>query len=287
MIEIQDLKKSFGTKDVLNGVSLQVGDGMIYGLVGRNGAGKTTLITTVAGLQSPTAGQCRVNGKPVIPHQTGTTVGYLPDVPAYFDFLTVGEYLDFLFIRPNPQRRKYLLELVQLSPDTKIRTMSRGMKQRLGIAAVLANDPDAVLLDEPTSALDPQGRYELSVILRELKAQGKSVILSTHILTDMEKLCDEVGFLNRGVIVKSLRPKDMMDSDSLRVTFAQPVSPDALAAPGLEITPEEGCAFSVRLSPDPGAQQRLFARLAELHVPVTSIHTQQQSLDAIFQEVCL
>ena len=94
MIEIQDLKKSFGTKDVLNGVSLQVGDGMIYGLVGRNGAGKTTLITTVAGLQSPTAGQCRVNGKPVIPHQTGTTVGYLPDVPAYFDFLSVGEYLD-------------------------------------------------------------------------------------------------------------------------------------------------------------------------------------------------
>ena len=139
-----------------------------------------------------------------------------------------------------------------------------------------------------TSAQPSEGKSTVSINLAySLAEQGKSVILSTHILTDMEKLCDEVGFLNRGVIVKSLRPKDMMDSDSLRVTFAQPVSPDALAAPGLEITPEEGCAFSVRLSPDPGAQQRLFARLAELRVPVTSIHTQQQSLDAIFQEVCL
>ena len=122
--------------------------------------------------------------------QIDKKVGYLPDLPAFYDYLTTDEYLDFLLMNENPKRRDELLEIVGLPKGAKVKTMSRGMRQRLGIAAVLVKDPDVILLDEPTSALDPAGRNDVKDILLKLKSEGRTIILSTHILADMDSICD-------------------------------------------------------------------------------------------------
>lgn len=285
MIEVKSLFKAYGEKNVLTDVSLTVEGGTIYGLIGKNGAGKTTLLTIVSGLQPADSGSCKVCGVSVTGN-TAPLVGYLPDVPAFFDHLTAGEYLDHLFMEKNNPRRKLLLDLVGIPSKTGIKTMSRGMKQRLGIAAVLVNDPQALLLDEPTSALDPQGRLEVGDILRELKSQGKAILLSTHILSDMENICDRVGFLSGGKIVKTLVPDELVDSACYRVTFASPVSPDTFRCAGIRPEAVTPTCLQLQLDGTTTAQQNLFERLQLLSVPVISIDTQHISLDSVFQEVC-
>lgn len=209
-------------------------------------------------------------------------------MPAFFDHLTAGEYLDFLFMEKKHPRRNTLLELVGISPKTGIKTMSRGMKQRLGIAAVLVNDPPALLLDEPTSALDPQGRFEIAQILTELKAQNKAILLSTHILSDMESICDRVGFLSGGTIVRTLVPRELIDSASYCITFTAAVDPTLLTAPGVQAEAVNPTTVHVQLAEDSTeAQQLLFTKLAVLSVPVQSMHTERISLDTVFQEVCV
>ena len=203
MLLVENIEKSFGDNHVLRGISFRVGKGRIYGLIGKNGAGKTTLINIIAGITSPDSGRCRINNTEITVVNKPQNIGYLPDSPNYYEYLTCGEYLDFLLMENHSVRRKELLDLVELSSGTKIATMSRGMRQRLGIAAAIAGNPDVVLLDEPTSALDPGGRADVARILLGLKDSGKTVLLSTHILADMEKVCDQVGFLSDGIIKKS------------------------------------------------------------------------------------
>ena len=194
MIKVNNIKKSFTHHDVLKGVNLEIEEGSIYGLIGKNGAGKTTLMNILTGLLEADSGtfSFETNEK---------KVGYLPDLPAFYDYLNTDEYLDFLLMHKNPVRRNELLKLVNLPAGAKIKTLSRGMRQRLGIASVLVNDPDVILLDEPTSALDPAGRNDVKNILLELKEKGKTIILSTHILADMDIICDRAGFLSDGIIV--------------------------------------------------------------------------------------
>jgi ABC-2 type transport system ATP-binding protein len=199
VIKVDNVYKAFTYNKVLRGVSFEVKSGSIYGLIGRNGAGKTTLMNIMSGLMEADSGSCsftKNNGK--------SRVGYLPDLPEFYDYLTTDEYLDFLLMDENPKRRNELLELVSLPPNVRLKTMSRGMRQRLGIAAVLVNNPDIILLDEPTSALDPSGRNDVKNILMKLKEYGKTIILSTHILADMDSICDKAGFLNDVVIVREV-----------------------------------------------------------------------------------
>lgn len=287
MIVVQNLNKSFADKTVLNDISFKVEDGTIYGLIGKNGAGKTTLITIIAGLQDADSGKCLINGKLICKGRHDNLTGYLPDIPSFFDHLSVGEYMDFLFAESAVQRKKNLLDLVGLSDKTMIKTMSRGMKQRLGLASVLVHNPPVLLLDEPTSALDPQGRYELSQILTELKSQGKSILLSTHILSDMEKICDHVGFLNHGRIAHSLCPNELIDSNSFHITFASSVCPEELSGPGIHIVRQAETSLDIQITGDTiTSQQLFFSKLQKLSVPVVSIDTHRVSLDSVFQEVC-
>ena len=203
MISVQNIAKSFGENTVLKDVSLFVNEASIYGLIGHNGAGKTTLMSIMAGLSKADRGSYDYGGK---------RISYLPDSPGFFDYLTAGEYIQFLMsgtqIGSGPTKEE-LLRQVGLTGKIKISKMSRGMRQRLGIAAALVNDPDILLLDEPTSALDPAGRIELMQILGDLRRQGKSILLSTHILADMEKLCDKVGFLHKGIISRTVNVRDL------------------------------------------------------------------------------
>ena len=208
MLRITTLRKSFGDKAVLKGLDLSVPEHSIYGFIGKNGAGKTTTMKTVLGLIKADSGEITVNGEKAVYGQTDTNryIGYLPDVPEFYPFMTPKEYLIFCgeitgISRVETEiRAKELLELVGLSNEEhRIKGFSRGMKQRLGIAQALLNRPRLLICDEPTSALDPVGRKEILDILLAIKDQT-TVLFSTHILSDVERICTDVAFLKDGVV---------------------------------------------------------------------------------------
>lgn len=208
VLEINELKKSFGDKEVLKGLSLSVNEGSIFGFIGKNGAGKTTAMKIALGLLSADSGSINVMGEQVNFGQTATNrhIGYLPDVPEFYSFMTAREYLAFcgnisgMSKKEIDFRAEELLELVGLKNEKhRIRGYSRGMKQRLGIAQALFNKPKLLLCDEPTSALDPIGRKEILDLLLSIKDQT-TVLFSTHILSDIERICTDIAFINNGVI---------------------------------------------------------------------------------------
>ena len=208
MLRISGLYKRFGDKEVLKGLDLSVPENSIFGFIGKNGTGKTTTMKTVLGLLKADAGEITVNGEQVVYGQTATNrfIGYLPDVPEFYSYMTAPEYLHFcgeitgMDRADSEKRAKELLELVGLGNEAhRIKGFSRGMKQRLGIAQALFNKPKLLICDEPTSALDPVGRKEILDILLTAKEQT-TVLFSTHILSDVERICTDVAFINDGII---------------------------------------------------------------------------------------
>ena len=208
MLQITDLHKRFGDKEVLRGLNLSVPENSIFGFVGKNGSGKTTTMKTVLGLLRADAGDIAVNGEKVVYGQTETNryIGYLPDVPEFYSFMTAREYLRFcgditgMNRDENEARSSEMLSLVGLEDEThRIKGFSRGMKQRLGVAQALLNRPKLLICDEPTSALDPVGRKEILDILLAVREQT-TVLFSTHILSDVERICTDVAFLDNGVV---------------------------------------------------------------------------------------
>lgn len=282
MLKVENVAKAFGKHQVLTDLSFQVNSGEIYGLIGRNGAGKTTLMNIMAGLSKADAGKCTAQE---------CKVGYLPDLPSFYEYLTTGEYLDFLLKNQNPEKRNELLSLVELADNLRIKPLSRGMRQRLGIAAAIINDPDIILLDEPTSALDPSGRADVMRILLNLKKQGKTIVLSTHILADMERICDKVGFLLDGLIKRELYVSELNAGCSfVRVVFEEAVAGlmDHFKKANLNFTVLNNQVFRFQLD---GAdsletQKVLFQALATCKAKVLSIQNEASNLDSIFQEVC-
>lgn len=217
MLTLTDVKKSFGSKVVVDGLSFSIPKNSIFGFVGQNGAGKTTTMKMILGLMKMDAGEILVDGKKVVYGNTPTNrmIGYLPDVPEFYNFMTPKEYLQFcgeiagLDAREISTRAEELLERVGLSKEhKKIKGFSRGMKQRLGIAQALMGKPQLLICDEPTSALDPLGRKELLDILVASKDET-TIMFSTHILSDVERICDRIAFLHHGKLALSGTISDM------------------------------------------------------------------------------
>ena len=215
VVQAQTLHKTYRTGFWLNrkvsslkGVSLSVTQGETFGLLGPNGAGKTTLLKILLGITRPSQGQGQVLGKPLGDRARRAHIGYLPENPYFYDYLTGWEMLGFtasLFaIDPKEQRQRMvdLLDWVGLAQSTArkkpLREYSKGMLQRLGLAQALVNNPDLIFLDEPMSGLDPQGRYQMREIILTLKNQGKTIFFNSHILADVEKICDRVAILAQG-----------------------------------------------------------------------------------------
>ncbi|MBO5248649.1 MAG: ABC transporter ATP-binding protein [Clostridia bacterium] len=207
MLHISDLHKRFGDREVLRGLNLSVPEHSIYGFIGKNGSGKTTTMKTVLGLLKGDSGKITVNGERVVYGQTATNrlIGYLPDVPEFYSFMTASEFLRFcgeitgMKRKESETRIEELLSLVGLGCEPhRIKGFSRGMKQRLGIAQALLNRPKLLICDEPTSALDPVGRKEILDILLAVREQT-TVLFSTHVLSDVERICTDVAFLKDGV----------------------------------------------------------------------------------------
>ncbi|MCQ2493556.1 MAG: ABC transporter ATP-binding protein [Lachnospiraceae bacterium] len=199
MIFLENVKKEFKGNYVLKGINLNIQDGEVYGLVGRNGAGKTTLLNIIAGISQCSEGTCKVNNEKI--PEGGFS--YLPDLPSFYDYLSIEEYVEFLLGTDYKGKKEdYIqaLEKLNFKTNAKIKSLSRGNRQKLGIYVATMKNPGIVLLDEPTSALDPVGRREVMELIKQLKNGGTTVILSTHILADLEVVCDKIGFLNEGYI---------------------------------------------------------------------------------------
>jgi ABC-2 type transport system ATP-binding protein len=211
VIQTESLVKTYGQVRALKGVSLEVQRGQIYGLLGRNGAGKTTLVKILLGIVKPTEGRAALLGQPAGTVNVRYKIGYLAEDHRFPDYHTGWSLLDFygaLLAVPRGERRlriPQMLELVGLKErmHSKIRTYSKGMKQRVGIAQALLHDPDVLFLDEPTDGVDPVGRREIREILQKLKVAGKTIFLNSHLLSEVEMICDRVAIMELGKVVQA------------------------------------------------------------------------------------
>ena len=209
----RNLTRRFGKLQAVENLNLQIPSGSLFGLIGPNGAGKTTTLRMLAGLLEPTSGEIRINELAIRKYwrEIQWQIGFMPDFFGVYEDLLVWEYLDFFArcYKLSPQRRRQsideLLELVDLAEkrDAYVHTLSRGMRQRLCLAHALVHDPQILLLDEPASGLDPRARVEMRELLRELRSMGKTILLSSHILTELAELCDSIAILERGHLVIS------------------------------------------------------------------------------------
>ncbi|UCC38240.1 MAG: ABC transporter ATP-binding protein [Candidatus Aminicenantes bacterium] len=246
VLQIEDLHKTFKTgfipkkTKILKGISLTVEEGEIFGYLGPNGAGKTTTLKCILGLLFPERGKIEIFGHPHLHLKAKENVGFLPENPYFYDYLTALEFLRF-YNHLFPEKKKEekitnLLNMVGLeeSADLQLRKFSRGMLQRIGLAQALLHDPSLVLLDEPLGGLDPLGRKELRDIIVRLKGEGKTVFLSSHILQDIEMICDRVAIIVNGQIINQGALRDLI---SEKILFTE-ITLSGLSLKELEISGE-------------------------------------------------
>jgi ABC-2 type transport system ATP-binding protein len=210
-VEIQNLWVSYGTVQAVRGISFRIPRGEVFGFIGPNGAGKSTTIKVLATLKRPDSGRVRIAGVdvPQNPMKIRRMMGYMPDSFGVYEDLTAAEYLHFYaaaFQIPRRQRERTVADVLALTDlthkvDVPVDSLSRGMKQRLGLARVLLHDPDLLLLDEPASGLDPRARIEVRELLKALKSMGKTIIISSHILHELAQLCTRIGIIEAGRMI--------------------------------------------------------------------------------------
>ncbi|MGC4086469.1 MAG: ABC transporter ATP-binding protein [Polyangiaceae bacterium] len=234
-IRVENLWHRYGGQPVLRGVSFEVGYGEIFGFIGPNGAGKTTTIRAMATLLEPSAGRIEIDGIDVgiDPDRVRRVIGYMPDHAGVYDRITIREYLEFFadaYSITDLSVVDAVLELTELSKldDRLVAALSKGMKQRLQIARILLHDPKVLVLDEPASDLDPRARIEVRDLLLELRELGKTIFLSSHILTELSDICTSVGILERGALVAA----GPITEIAARLAAERGVSPQPGAPPG-------------------------------------------------------
>ena len=220
------LVKRYGLLHAVNEVDFYVPRGSVYGLIGPNGAGKSTLMSMIASLLLPTAGQLLVEGHDPIaePAEVRRKIGYMPDGLGVYEGMDVAEYIEFFAAAYRIDREQWpalienLLELVELEVKrtAPVNSLSRGMKQRLSLARALVHDPALLILDEPASGLDPRARIELRRLIENLNAMGKTVLVSSHILTELQEVCTHVGIMEAGRLLASGSPTDILEQTRVR-----------------------------------------------------------------------
>lgn len=296
MLRVSRVSKRFGSNRIIEDLSFTVKEHAIYGFIGQNGAGKTTTIKMILGLLSMDGGEIFVNNERVSYGQNRTNkyIGYLPDVPEFYSFLTPVEYLTLcgkiteMETGRRKERVENLLELVGLSDkaNKRIHGFSRGMKQRLGIAQALLNEPKLLICDEPTSALDPLGRKEILDILSQVR-EHTTVIFSTHILSDVERICDEVGLLHQGKLAVSGTIEEirmMHQSDSFEMEFQTPQEASLFVSkmPGGEYRGKTVLSYAGNAKKK---MQEAYGILSDTGISPIRIELQEPTLESLFMEV--
>lgn len=301
ILKLTNVTKSFGTRTVIQDLSLSVEEHSIYGFIGKNGAGKTTTMKLILGLLKPDSGEIRVCGETVAYGNTKTNrfIGYLPDVPEFYAYMKPSEYLELcggisgMAKKAVRKRSEELLQLVGLSDeDRRVSGFSRGMKQRLGIAQALLGEPRLFICDEPTSALDPLGRRDILDILKQVSAHT-TVLFSTHLLADVERICDHVGLLDGGRLIldgelERLREQERRDSlsieimpeyehmEELKTAFKElPVVTDVLL---------KDRHLTIQLRNTAGAGNQIIKYLTDHQVPIRKYEVEEPTLENLFME---
>ncbi|WP_409175773.1 ABC transporter ATP-binding protein [Brevibacillus fortis] len=302
MIQIQNLRKRYGKMEALKGLSLEIEKGTVFGFVGPNGAGKSTTMSILATLLEPTSGKAYVGGYEVTKHpkEVRKLIGYMPDFFGVYDNLTAEEYLDFYganYDIPAAERKQIipqLLELVNLTHkrDAYVDSLSRGMKQRLGLARSLVHNPEVLILDEPASGLDPRARIELREILKELRDMGKTIIISSHILPELAEMCDVIGIVEEGNLVAFGRVDEiyskMQEQRVLRIRLLDRVD-EAMTRlsemPVITRVTREGNWVVAGFSGNDEEQVELLRELAVSGYPVAAFNEAVGDLEEIFLEI--
>lgn len=302
MIKIENLIKNYGKHQVLKGVNIEVKEGEVYGFIGQNGAGKSTTMNILAGLIGFQKGRCFVNGKNIqnINNRANNDVGYLPEDPKFYPYMNALEYLEFIGSMRGDSKKQIIeksermLDMVKLTKAAKraIGGYSRGMKQRLGIAVAVYNDPKLLLLDEPSSALDPEGRRDVVDIISALKSQGKTIFLSTHILNDIERVCDRVGILSNGQIVLEENIHQLMKKYIQPVydmEFDGPINEEQFKmlseADYVERVNINDSTANIWIKDFEQNSTKLIKLISELNIPIISMNLRRNSLEEIFLKV--
>ncbi|WP_445248239.1 ABC transporter ATP-binding protein [Microcoleus sp. OTE_8_concoct_300] len=302
-IETRGLTKQFDRHIAVNDIDLQVAAGEVCGLIGPNGAGKTTLLRMLAAAEEPTIGEIYINGDRLLRDRSHPIlkqrIGFLPDDFPLYDDLTVWDYLDYfarLYNLQQPRRRERInsvLELVQLTNKRKslISTLSRGMKQRLSLGRTIIHEPLLLLLDEPVSGLDPIARMQFREIIKALQEVGMTVVISSHVLSDLAELCTWVGIMELGYLVESAPLQELYKRLSRQHIFMSVVGNklEALTSelknfPWVEnwaIIPETQ-QVCVDFSGSPEDAANLLRGLVAANIPLTEFHCTQEDLETIF-----
>ncbi len=311
VVETRGLVKRYGDHLAVAGVDLVVGPGEIYGLVGPNGAGKTTTMKILATLMAPTSGEAFVTGIPIDadPIEVRRRIGYMPDFYGVYDDLRVWEYLDFfgrcygVAANRRPAMIGELREIVGLAEkrDQYVESLSRGMRQRLCLAHTLVHDPALLILDEPASGLDPRARVEMREILRELRAMGKTILVSSHILPELGEMCTGVAIIDRGQLLRagpiheierSLRATALLRIDVLgddqAVTAAREwLTTDPRVGEVLDVarTADDNARLEVPFDGAPAAQADLLGAMVAAGHRVVGFAQATSDLEEIFLKV--
>ncbi len=239
-IRTRGLRKVFGRKVAVEGLSLEVRRGEVFGFLGPNGAGKSTSVKMLLGLVAPTDGEAAVLGHPVGDVETRRKIGFLPEHFRFYDWLTAAELLHLhgrLYGMPPLRLREHvpaLLDLVGLTPhrDKRLRDFSKGMLQRIGLAQALLNDPELIFLDEPTSGLDPVGRRLVRDIIKAQRSRGATVFLNSHLLSEVEITCDRVAFIKHGEVLETRELQALLDGETTVSLRARKLCAEVVAGLG-------------------------------------------------------
>ncbi|MFM2428954.1 MAG: hypothetical protein RLZZ511_167 [Cyanobacteriota bacterium] len=301
LLTTQNLGKQFDRYLALDNVSLAIRKGDVYGLIGPNGAGKTTLLRLLALADEPTLGQIFLDGQRLVygehsPDQK-RRLGFLPDNYPLYDDMQVGHYLDYvarLYFQTEPQRSARIAEVLNLvelvnKRDERIGTLSRGMRQRLSLAQSIVHQPDLLLMDEPVSGLDPLARSQFRQIVKRLQAAGMTIIISSHILSDLENFCSAIGVMEQGRLVESAVLADLYDRLSAQhLTISVIENRDRLAAilAGQPHVADVAVVNAQTLRATFAGTERdravLLKALLAADLAVTNFHAAQEDLESIF-----
>jgi ABC-type multidrug transport system ATPase subunit len=286
VIETNDLSKRYRDLVAVDRLTLRVHRGEVYGFLGPNGAGKTTTLRMLLGLVRPTSGVASVLGSSPGSSEALANIGALIEAPGFYPFLSGRDNLRVMagHARVEPERVDVVLEEVGLIGRAKdrFRTYSQGMKQRLGVASALLKDPDVLILDEPTTGLDPKGMAEMRSFIGGLGRRGRTVLLSSHLMTEVEQVCDRVGVIDRGVLVKE-GSVDELRGDAVLLVRAEPLEHAGRVVEGLPgvaaVATDDG---ALMVTADPTAAPAIVRALVGAGVAVTELRPERASLEDVF-----
>lgn len=302
MLELRNIKKTYGNYHALNGLDLSIPKGSLFGLVGPNGAGKTTAIKIISGLLLPDSGEVVVDGIDALSgrDKVNEIIGYVPDSFGIYDNLTVSEYMEFFaaaYGMEGLKARKRCTNLLgqvglEDKTDFHVNALSRGMQQRLCLARALIHDPELLIMDEPTSGLDPRTRFEFKELIRDLHDAGKTILVSSHILSELSQICTDIGIMENGSMVLSGGMEDIMtrieSSNPIRIVIMNGVR-DTIAIlkrnPSVKTISQNGKMFVVNFDGTREDEAALLEQLISADIPVREFVREPGSLESYFMQI--